>query len=91
MFDQTTDMARKRQLFLERIPRKILHDDNREARWDEDVEGERIPTRDHIEWICWGYTPDPAEVEDVIRRIARQQAPDLETIRLYRAQGVFST
>lgn len=90
MYDQTTDMARKRQLFLERIPRKKLHPDNWEAWWDEDVEGERIPSRDHTEWICWGYTPDPDEVADVIRRIARHQPPDLETIRLYRAQGLFS-
>ena len=90
MFDETTDMARKRQIHLERTPRKKLHPDNEELWWDEDVEGETIPSRDHVEWICWGYTPDIEGISRICKRLARNQAPDTETVRLYRAQGMFS-
>ena len=91
MFDETTDMARKRQLVLERIPRKKLHPENVQFWWTEDFEGNIIPSRDHLEWICWGYTPDIEEVARICKRIARLQSPDTETVRLYRAQAVLST
>jgi len=90
MFDDTTDMARKRQLALERIPHKVLHPENADAWWGEDVHGNIIPSREHVEWICWGYTPDIEEVSRICRRIARLQPPDTETVRLYRAKAVLS-
>lgn len=90
MFDDQTDMARKRQLVLERIPRKKLHPENSHIWWDEDAEGNRIPSRDHVEWICWGFTPSVEEVSKICERIARRQPPDLETVRLYRAQAILA-
>ena len=90
MFDDETDMARKRQIVLERIPRKKLHPESSNCWWDEDAEGNLIPSRDHIEWICWGFTPDVEQVSDICKRIARHQPPDLETVRLYRAQAILS-
>jgi hypothetical protein len=88
MFDDTYDMARKRQLALERIPRKVLHPENFEGWWGEDVDGNIIPSPQHVEWICWGYTPDLEEISRICGRIARMQPPDTETVRLYRAQAV---
>ena len=90
MFDETSDMARKRQMVLERIPRKKIHPENANAWWDEDSDGLIVPSRDHVEWICWGYTPDPEEVARICKRIARVQPPDLETVRLYRAQAILT-
>ena len=91
MYDNTTDMARKRQLVLERIPRKKLHPENSHLWWDEDENGNLTPSRDHVEWICWGFTPDVEEVGRICKRIARMQPPDLETVRLYRAQAILAT
>lgn len=88
MFDEKTDMARKRQLVLERIPRKRLHPENSYLWWDEDDQGNKIPSPDHVEWICWGFTPDVEEVSRICQRIARIQPPDAETVRLYRAQAL---
>jgi hypothetical protein len=88
MYDDTTDMARKRQLALERIPRKMIHPENEHLWWDDDNEGNKIPSREHVEWICWGFTPDVEEVQRVCARIARLQPPDTETVRLYRSQTV---
>jgi hypothetical protein len=91
MFDETSDMARKRQLRLEKIPRKLIHLENAHLWWTEDADGMRIPSRDHIEWICWGFTPDEREVGRICQRIARQHWPDEQTVRLYNAQAVLST
>jgi hypothetical protein len=91
MFDEVHDMARKRQLVLERIPRKKIHPENSHYWWTEAADGEIIPSRDHVEWICWGYTPDVEEVANICKRIARLQPPDTETVRLYRAQSVLSS
>jgi hypothetical protein len=91
MFDETTDMARKRQLRLERIPKKQLRQEYSHLWWDEDVDGLRIPSRDHLEWICWGFTPAAQEVERICLRIARLHWPDEKTVRLYKAQGVLGS
>jgi hypothetical protein len=88
MFDNDTDMARKRQLVLQKIPRKRLHPENSHLWWDEDDHGNKMPSREHVEWICWGFTPDVDEVARICQRIARQQPPDAETVRLYRAQAL---
>jgi hypothetical protein len=91
MFDDTSDMGRRRQLILERIPRKKIHPENSHYWWSEDVDGNIIPSSDHVEWICWGFTPDVEEVSRICKRIARTQPPDTETVRLYRAQAILST
>lgn len=90
MFDDTTDLARKRQLRLERIPRKQLRPENSDFWWSEDTDGCRIPSRDHLEWIYWGYTPAELEVSRICLRIARQHWPDEKTVRLYKAQAVLA-
>ena len=91
MFDEVHDMARKRQLALERIPRKKIHPENAHLWWVENVDGDIIPSRDHVEWICWGYSPDVDGVARICQHIAKIQPPDTETVRLYRAQAILSS
>lgn len=91
MFDETYDMARKRQLALEKISRKVIHPENSHYWWDEDETGQLVPSKEHVEWICWGYSPDAEEVSKICKRIAKMHPPDTETVRLYRAQAILST
>jgi hypothetical protein len=53
------DLLSQRQKVLERIvPYSIDH----EMLWDWEYDGDgkliRVPSRVHLEWLCWGYTPD---------------------------------
>ena len=53
------DLVSKRQSVLERIvPYSI--DPDMLWDWDFDRDGRmvRVPSRVHLEWLCWGYTPD---------------------------------
>ena len=53
------DLLSQRQKALERIvPINFDHHDLWD--WERDYEGKRVrvPSRLHLEWLCWGYTPD---------------------------------
>ena len=53
------DLLSQRQKALERIV-PINFDDHDLWDWERDYEGKRVrvPSRLHLEWLCWGYTPD---------------------------------
>ena len=53
------DLLSQRQKALEKlVPGQI--DDVELYNWDCDTQGRlmKVPSRVHLEWLCWGYTPD---------------------------------
>jgi hypothetical protein len=53
------DLLSQRQKALEKlVPEEICEEDLYD--WEYDWEGKlvRVPSRVHLEWVCWGYTPD---------------------------------
>ena len=53
------DLVSQRQKALEKlVPRRL--DDVELYDWDCDCQGRlmKVPSRVHLEWLCWGYTPD---------------------------------
>jgi hypothetical protein len=53
------DLLSQRQKALEKlVPRRF--DDVDLYEWDCDYQGRlmKVPSRVHLEWLCWGYTPD---------------------------------
>lgn len=53
------DLLSQRQKVLERIvPYSIDHEMLWDWEFDTDGRSVRVPSRVHLEWLCWGYTPD---------------------------------
>jgi hypothetical protein len=53
------DLLGQRQKALERIvPRRIVTEDLWDWEYDHNAKMVKVPTRVHLEWLCWGYTPD---------------------------------
>jgi hypothetical protein len=53
------DLLSQRQRALEKIVPRKLHEVEL-YEWDYDSRGRmmKVPSRVHLEWLCWGYTPD---------------------------------
>ena len=54
------DLLAQRQRALDRmVPQNIDIADLWEIEYDRERGRVKVPTRVHLEWLCWGYTPDP--------------------------------
>jgi hypothetical protein len=53
------DLLSQRQRALERlVPENIRKRDLWDWEYDTDGKMVKVPSRIHLEWLCWGYTPD---------------------------------
>jgi len=61
------DLLARRQAVLEKIVPKVLES---VELWECDKKGEvKVPSRIHLEWLCYGYTPYELEIASFAARV----------------------